>query len=125
MNMENIFAQIDAIFQHETPSQQPPVWANEILQELREIKQLLQEQRQQSNSRISKDFYRFIQEFRRSMKADTQNNIYPTYHYENRKLGIDFKGWLYDKETTKYLTKEEAYKVYKHAYQVHLKEFSA
>ena len=65
---------------------------------------------------INRNFYAFIKEFRISMRADTLKGIYPTYICDNRRLGVDFQGLLYDKESSKILSKDEAYIVYKHAY---------
>jgi len=112
----NIYDKIDVIFSGE--AEDKPKWAEEILTELREIKILLQEQKREHNTKntISPSFYAFIKEFRVSMKADTINGIYPTYIYNNTKLGVDFKGLLYDKDSSRILSKEEAYRVYKDAY---------
>ena len=110
----NIYEKIETIFSGE--AEEKPKWANEILNELQEIKLLLQEQKQQIN-KIDSNFYDFIKKFRISMKADIVNNIYPTFRYYNKELGVDFKGLLYDKKTSKILPREEAYKVYKYAYE--------
>lgn len=118
----DIYEKIDAIFAGE--AEEKPPWAEEILDELREIKSLLKEnQAPQKRSRTSykntHGLYAFIQEFRRSMQADTLNNIYPTFIYKGKSLGVDFKGLLYDQKTTQTLPTEEAYKVYEYAYNQH------
>ncbi|MEA3522724.1 MAG: hypothetical protein U9R50_07095 [Campylobacterota bacterium] len=112
----NIYEKIDVIFSGE--AEDKPQWADEILTQLQEIKILLQEQKQhpQSSQKISRNFYAFIKEFRISMRANTTEKIYPTFIYDNKRLGVDFKGLLYDKESSKLLSKDEAYKVYKYAY---------
>jgi len=119
----NIYEQIDTIFSGEAENK--PQWANEILSELQEIKSLLQEQKQ-TTQKIDKNFYSFIKEFRILMKADTEKKIYPTFNYNGRRFGVDFKGFLYDKEDLKFLPTDEAYKVYKYAYnQRNKREYSA
>jgi calcineurin-like phosphoesterase family protein len=110
----NIYEKIDNIFSDEIDTK--PKWANEILEELHEIKILLKKQKDKTKENISQDFYSFIQKFRSSMKADVLNNKYPTFYYKNKRLGVDFKGLLYDKETSKILSKDEAYAVYRYAY---------
>jgi len=114
----DIYKKIDMIFSGE--AEEKPVWAREILEELQEIKTLLQEdkvQKKQSIRAYHQDgLYQFIKGFRLSMRANTLKNIYPTFEYHERKLGIDFKGLLYDKKTTRILPREEAYRVYKYAY---------
>ena len=112
--MENIYKKIEAIFDDDI--QEKPKWADEILDELKEIKTLLREQKS-SIHKIDKRFYSFIKSFRESMKADVANNIYPTFHYNGRKYGVDFKGLIYDKDNLKIIPKNEAYKIYKYAYQ--------
>jgi len=116
----DIYEKIDSIFSGEAENK--PVWANDILSELKEIKILLQNQSkllqtQQTTSNSNQDFYNFVNKFRLSMKADTVKNIYPTFYYNDRKLGIDFKGLLYDKKTLHILPRDEAFKVYRYAYE--------
>ena len=121
----NIFDQIDNIFSGECDTK--PQWANELLQEIKEIKLLLQEQKELLNQKRysvnttykkpDNNFYRFVKEFRVSMKADTKNSIYPTFEYDGKKLGVDYSGLLYDKTTSKTLSKDEAFRVYKFAYK--------
>ncbi len=118
----DIYEKIDTIFSGE--AEERPQWAGELLDELKEIKALLKEHKQPQLKRVATynntdDLYAFIKEFRDSMKADTANNTYPTFEYQGKKLGVDFKGLLYDKETTKILRREEAFKVYQYAYNLH------
>jgi len=112
----NIYEQIDVIFSGE--AEDKPKWAEEILTQLQEIKTLLKDQNKNDYTKpiINRNFYAFIKEFRIAMRADIQNEVYPTYIYNNRRLGVDFQGLLYDKESSKILSKDEAYIVYKHAY---------
>lgn len=121
----NIYEKIDVMFSGN--AEDKPKWADEILGELKEIKQLLEEQRNSKNTnKPSQNFYNFIKEFRISMRADTIQNIYPTFVYNNRMLGVDFKGLLYDKSTSRHLSKDEAYTVYRYAYdQQNYNKYSA
>lgn len=50
------------------------------------------------------------------MKPDIYNNIYPEVKYKDKVLGIDNKGLLYDKNTLKFLSKEEAFEAYRYFY---------
>ena len=116
----DIYEKIDAIFSGE--AEEKPQWAIDILDELKEIKMLLKEHQPPQTKKATNDnngLYAFIKHFRVSMRADTNNSIYPTFEYNGRELGVDFKGLLYDKETTHILSKEEAYRVYKYAYNLH------
>ncbi len=119
----NVYDQIDKIFSGE--SETIPQWAIEISNEIKELKELLKEQKSTyANNRYSKnktsisdDFYNFIKQFRVSMKADKANNIYPTFKYFDKELGVDYLGLLYNKKDSKTLSKQEAFKVYRYAYQ--------
>jgi len=121
----NIYEKIDTIFSGE--AEERPQWANELLEEIREIKMLLKEQKellnyktQQINTtypRNNSDFYDFVKKFRASMQADTTNNIYPTFEYKGRKLGVDYSGLLYDKKDSKTLSRQEAFEIYRYAYE--------
>ena len=110
----NIYNKIDTIFSGECEDK--PAWANEILNELKEIKTLLKEQKQTVN-RIDRNYYDFVKKFRESMKADVANNVYPTFYYKGKKLGVDFKGLLYDKATKKNISRDEAFEAYRYAYE--------
>jgi hypothetical protein len=127
--MQNIYKEIEAIFDEEF-DQKPPAWANEMMNDIKEIKTLLQTQNQQqikiqsqlntqhqTIKRIDQNFYNFIKEFRKNMKANVDRNIYPTLHYNNKRYGINFKGLIYDKEDLHILPKSEAFKIYEFAYE--------
>lgn len=94
-----------------------PEWANEILFELKEVKNLLKDIRNPRRNRSkNRDYYDFLNEFRRRMKADADKEIYPEVVYNSRRVGVDFKGLLYDKETLNLLPMHEAFRVYEHFY---------
>lgn len=95
-------------------SEKRPEWVDEILFELREIKRLLQEGKHKQKK--NREFFRFINRLREQMRADIANDIYPEIHFKDRILGINFKGYIYDKYTTKELTAQEAYEVYRFLY---------
>lgn len=125
----NVYEQIEVIFSGE--AEEKPQWAGEILNELQEIKLLLKEQKEQlinkshhsytsyPQNRYKPDnkYYDFVKKFRVLMKPDTVNNIYPTFEYIGRKLGIDYSGLLYDKKDSKTLSKKEAFQIYRYAYE--------
>ena len=125
--MNNIYKQIDIIFSGE--AEEKPQWAKELLQEIQEVRILLQEQKEllnqkqaytytpQNKHHIDSSYYDFIKQFRISMKADVDNDIYPTFEYLGRRLGVDYSGLLYDKKDSKILSKQEAFKVYRYAYE--------
>lgn len=116
----NIHDKIEKIFS-QTRSDAPQ-WAIELLQELKEIKQLLQTQASQLvpvqyPSQNNSLFYEFVNDFRNKMRADVINNIYPEVEFQNKKIGVNFKGLLYYKSDSSLLRKDEAFKVYRYLYE--------
>lgn len=111
--MENIFEKIDSIFDGYTEDK--PRWANEIIEELKEIKLLLKNTNQ-TVKKFDKNYYNFIKEFRIFMKADTYNKIYPKIKYNDKTLGVNFKGYLYDVNSHDTLSKDEAFNAYEYFY---------
>ncbi len=88
----------------------------EILIELKEIKLLLKKQNTtlKNNSYFkNQEYYDFINTLRKKLKANINKNIYPEIYYKDKILGIDNRGYLYDKKTTNNLTARDAFEVYK------------
>lgn len=96
-------------------SEKRPQWADEMLFELREIKRLLQQNRHKGKKH-DKEYYRFVNRIRDELRADLARDIYPEIRYKGRMLGIDLKGYIYDKITTKNLPSHEAFAVYRFLY---------
>ncbi len=111
--MMSIYDKIDTIFSGE--SEDRPVWVGEILDEIKKLNGLLKVQ--QNIDKVDKNYYEFVKEFRKSMKIDVANNIYPTFYYNGKTFGINSKGLLYNKSTKKVIPKNEAFKTYKYAYE--------
>jgi hypothetical protein len=112
--MSDIYQKIDAIFAQELT--QRPAWVDEILSEIKKISSLVEE-RHQEQQKMDRAFFRFVKEFRSAMYADTQNSRYPKINHNNRILGVNFKGLLYDVKTSRLLAKKEAFKVYETLYK--------
>jgi len=111
--MDNIFDKIDSIFSGYSDDR--PIWAQEILEELKEIKSLINSTNK-TVKKIDKNYYDFIKNFRKQMRADVNNDIYPKVRYQNRLLGVNFKGYLYDVESNTTLSREEAFSAYEYFY---------
>ncbi|MDQ7060892.1 MAG: hypothetical protein Q9M43_07025 [Sulfurimonas sp.] len=116
----DIYEKIDIMFSGE--AEDKPKWADELFIEIQEIKSLLYELKntKATDTRVTKntdrEYYNFVKQFRVNLSPDLRNNIYPTYHYQDLKLGVDSNGLLYNKETTKVLLRYEAFDAYKFAY---------
>ena len=101
-----IHEKIEKIFAQESDNR--PEWATELLTELKEIKSMLQVA---SEAKKVHDytFYDFVNSFRKSMMPNVQNN--------EQRLGVNFKGLLYDKESSYLLSRAEAINVYRYLYK--------
>lgn len=104
---------IEKIFAGESDNR--PEWASELLTELQEIKSMLKETKQEKKAH-DYTFYDFVNVFRKSMMPDVQNNIYPEVEYAGKKIGVNYRGLLYYKGDLSLLSKNEAFKVYRHIY---------
>lgn len=110
----NVYSQIDAIFSGE--SEEVPQWAKDILKEVREVKQLLIEQ-QRSQGDNDREYYNFLKIFRTQMRADVEKDLYPSFCYDGIEYGVDRNGLLYEKGSGRTVTKNEAFEIYRYAYQ--------
>ena len=105
----------DQVEQMLSQSEKRPEWVDEILFELREIKRLLKENRRHGYKH-DKAYYRFVNRIREELRADLTRDIYPEIRYKGRILGINLKGYIYDKTTAKDLPAHEAFAVYRFLY---------
>jgi len=111
--MENIFLQIDKIFEEDEDI--PPKWAKELLCEIKDIKQILKNEKIEipimPKKRNTSTITDFIRGFRKMLKKDEK------FVYLARELGINSKGLLYDINTYEELSSSEAYQVYGYIYK--------
>ncbi len=112
--MTNVYEQVEKLLNEQDNH---PKWVDEILFELREIKKLLQNNNRPKRDTQSKTaYFAFVNKLRKEMRADIINDIYPEINYQNRVIGVNFKGHLYDKATTQELPAQEAFAVYRFLY---------
>ncbi len=115
---KSLYEKIEQLYGAKSSSE--PIWVNELREELRAIKALLQANSSTSNltkkRRKSKAYFEFVELFRKKLMADVERDIYPEVHYEGRRIGVNIKGFLYDKATTKSLKAYEAFALYEHFY---------
>lgn len=118
--MQNIYEKIDVMFSGENDDR--PVWAIEILDELRELKELLKMQQNTksiSHDKPQHDFnkYNFINELRAKMKPNVENNLYPYFIFNGQQYGINIKGLLYNQSNTnKLISRQEAFEIFDKLY---------
>jgi len=136
--MQNIFEKIDTMFSGVNDDR--PMWAVELLDELKEIKELLQSTKSLSvvkqepipntpNITVSSytktarsDFFTFVDCLRETYK---DSNNYPyDLHYNNMILGISDGGLIYNKLTNKVFHTDQAKQIYKDLYNQNLRDNS-
>jgi hypothetical protein len=107
---------------NETPSYETnkPKWAQEILNELKEIKLLIKKNNYNKNyyktSPEKRDYYNFVNNLRKELKADVANNIYPKIYYNKTYYGINKDGLLYNMHTLNELPTYKAFEIFKFLY---------
>lgn len=105
-------------------SEEDALWSylNDMAAELRTLKETLRTQNHVPKRDIyqSDTYFSFVTTLRERMQANTKKKHYPTIDIEGMKLGIDFKGLLYDKHTNRNLPRELAFEVYHTLYDKHL-----
>ncbi len=93
-----------------------PLWAQEMITELKAIRSLLEEQK---SNRKPYNFYDFINTFRKEMQADVEQGRYPEIEINKRRVGVTKVGLLYDKATSDIIERAEAFSIYKSLYKRH------
>ncbi len=117
-----IFEKIEELYKDEPcgKDENLSILLGDILNELKEIKVILKNQKDPEKNIEKKDknyeYYRFVNDFRKRLKADEINGIYPEVHYQGKRIGVNINGYLYDKETAKNLPSYEAFAVYEYFY---------
>lgn len=107
--MNDIFKTIDNIFSQDIPNEQEkPAWANEILSELKEIKQYIKE-----SKKYSKNTYKTLKDFIKDFNADFKDK---SFIYQGSEISANSKGYLYDISTNKNLPTIIAYDIYRKEY---------
>lgn len=113
--MKNVYEKIEQIYTKREHDE--PAWVKEFRAELKEIKTLLKNGiKPPRKKRKSKAYFEFVDMLRERLKADTEKGIYPELEYKGKRIGVNFKGFLYDKETTNSLSAQEAFEVYEYFY---------
>jgi len=106
--MENFYKKMEKIFDESGFENQNEDILREILFELREIKALLA----RKNKKMPKEYYNFVNDFRKRLKENPDEGKYPEFNFRGRKLAINQNGLLYDKNINKLLSTSEAFMVY-------------
>jgi hypothetical protein len=118
--MNDLFDKINGLYAGDIYPNNP-TWAAEIISELRKIRVLLENNttEQQNYNSQNDQFREFVAQFRKKMQPNTNTNHYPEVLVEDRRIGVDFKGLLYDKKTSKLLSRDEAFRIYRLLYSEH------
>jgi hypothetical protein len=113
--LKNIYDKIEKIYTKQESDE--PAWVGEFRAELKEIKILLKNRPSpKKKKRKTKAYFEFVNVLRERLKADKVNRVYPELEYKGKRIGVNFKGFLYDKATTNSLSANEAFAVYEYFY---------
>ena len=107
-----MFDEIDAIFEDDITSNTPPKWAKELLNEIKEVKEMLNKTYTVTKT-IQTDLNDFIDEFKYYLKSKISNNIYPVARYKGQEVSINQNNKLFDIHTNVELTTIEAFNAYR------------
>jgi len=115
----NIYDKIENMFKDELDlSNQEAL--KMILNELSEIKQILKfspkQYKNEYKKTLPKEYFEFVRQFRLDMKEDRINGIFPEIEFEGLRLGINDRGFLYNKDTGKILPRYKAFEIYEKLY---------
>jgi len=115
---KSVYDKIEKLYAKEEGSLEEPKWVIELKSELKEIKMLLKDlQNPRRHKRKNQDYFTFVNLLRERLKADVDKEVYPEVHYKGKRVGVNIKGHLYDKATTKSLTAQEAFALYEYFYE--------
>ena len=108
-------------------SEHEALWSyiGEMTEEIRKLRAQVEESEKtvrESDKYRSEDYFSFVMQLREKMRANVENNYYPKIRIDGMELGIDFKGLLYDRKTSKTLPRALAFEVYHKLYDQHLKK---
>ena len=106
-------------------SENEALWSyvNDMAEELRTLKANINHSSSSSDAQgkyNSEGYFEFVTKLRGKMRANVEKNYYPSIKIDGMKLGIDFKGLLYDRKTHRTLPRALAFEVYHKLYDHHL-----
>ena len=105
-------------------SENEALWSyvSKMASELKELREKLATptpSRNASDKYSSEAYFAFVTKLRGKMRANVEKNYYPSINIDGMKLGIDFKGLLYDQKTKRTLPRALAFEVYHRLYDHH------
>ena len=116
----NIDKMIQDLLKEESPKTaytNPPLWAKEILQELKEIKTLLKQNSYKKTKSHPQSYYNFVNSLRKRLKIDAKDNKHPRIFYKNSYYGISEDGLLYNMHTLNNLPTSKAFEIFEFLYK--------
>ena len=109
---------------HRTEDEALWSYVNDLAEELRALKAKLHQspRTNEADPYCSEAYFEFVTKLRGKMRANVEKNYYPSIKIDGMKLGIDFKGLLYDRKTHRTLPRALAFEVYHKLYDHHLQK---
>jgi len=104
----NIYQKIENFIKQES---EKPSWVDEILYELREIKQLIKEDKEDK-----KNFQKFISKLKKKFKEDIKNGKDIEIVFKDKVYGVNMRGFFYDIDTKKEVDAKDAFEIFRFLY---------
>ncbi len=95
-----------------------PIWAKELLEEIREIRDFIQEKERIEQKKNA--YYEYVQTFRKIMRPDPSLCHFPVIKFKGRVLALTNEALLYDKRSGRTLNTFDAQSIYRELYEQHL-----
>lgn len=106
----SILNDIEKIFSQEDPHTTRPIWVDELLQELRDIKSLLSTKPSTENRQ---EYFEYIKTFKELMRSN--DGGIKMFSIDQHRYYFD-KNLLCDFETGRFVSREKAFYIYKKIY---------
>ena len=104
----NIYEKVEKFI---NSSQNRPIWVDEILFELREIKRLLKEEKNK------KEFYTFVSKLKQRFKDSLVEGREIKISFKQRYYKVDMKGFICEIKSSETLDKKKAFEIFRFLYE--------
>jgi len=105
----NVYEQLQKLIEYENSQDT----LKKILEELREIKKILSNDKKHN----SQEYYNFVYKLKKFFKDSISKDKQLEIKYNSKTITINQAGWMYDKDTSLKLSAKEAFDVYKYLYK--------
>ena len=114
-HLKDVHNQIDTLFIDKIEQEAMPQWAKELKEEIQELKEAINTLimnikynpkagiSSTKKTRSDSGFYKFLNQLRKQLTPDLENNILPKVKYKDKLYAMDSRGYIYNVDTTYFL----------------------